>query len=393
MVIPIICGSVLVNEMYRRSIEIILSNQHPSGAYIASPAFPNYHYCWLRDGSYIAYAMDLVGEKKSAEAFFRWVGATIQRYAHKVDLIDAKIKAGKKIEPSDVLNTRFTLDGYEESQESGWGNFQIDGYGTWLWALSEHVRLTGDKALIHDLSKAVDITMRYLSQVWMLPNYDCWEEHPEFLHPYSLATIYGGASAVSRMVSEGLLDRSSIDAGDLAQKVKDFIDKHAIFDGILVKHIQPAAGKEGAMPVKESSVDASLMGLFVPYEVFPLDSSVALATMQAIETDLHRKKGGVYRYKADVYYGGGEWILLSAWLGWIEVCQGNIDRAVDLLNWIKNCADQNGNLPEQVNDHCLAPEEKQPWIDRWGPVATPLLWSHAMTLILENKIDEYNIKR
>jgi hypothetical protein len=24
-----------------------------------------------------------------------------------------------------------------------------------------------------------------------------------------------------------------------------------------------------------------------------------------------------------------------------------------------------------------------PWVRRWGPVATPLLWSHAMQLIAE----------
>jgi hypothetical protein len=24
-----------------------------------------------------------------------------------------------------------------------------------------------------------------------------------------------------------------------------------------------------------------------------------------------------------------------------------------------------------------------PWLERWGPVATPLLWSHAMYLIAE----------
>ena len=25
----------------------------------------------------------------------------------------------------------------------------------------------------------------------------------------------------------------------------------------------------------------------------------------------------------------------------------------------------------------------QPWVRRWGPAATPLLWSHAMYLIAE----------
>ena len=38
-------------DYYHRSIEVILQNQHSSGAYIASPAFSNYHYCWLREAA------------------------------------------------------------------------------------------------------------------------------------------------------------------------------------------------------------------------------------------------------------------------------------------------------------------------------------------------------
>nr|MBI2904378.1 glycoside hydrolase [Chloroflexota bacterium] len=46
-----------MTDLYRQSIEIILRNQTASGAYLASPNFPTYHYCWFRDGSFIAYAM------------------------------------------------------------------------------------------------------------------------------------------------------------------------------------------------------------------------------------------------------------------------------------------------------------------------------------------------
>jgi GH15 family glucan-1,4-alpha-glucosidase len=41
-----------------------------------------------------------------------------------------------------------------------------------------------------------------------------------------------------------------------------------------------------------------------------------------------------------------------------------------------------GRLPEQVSDHLLSPDLEPVWIERWGPVAAPLLWSHAMFLTL-----------
>ncbi len=56
-----------------RSIEIIYDGQSDTGAYLASPNFETYHYSWFRDGAFIAYAMDKVGESKSAERFHTWV--------------------------------------------------------------------------------------------------------------------------------------------------------------------------------------------------------------------------------------------------------------------------------------------------------------------------------
>jgi GH15 family glucan-1,4-alpha-glucosidase len=94
----------------------------------------------------------------------------------------------------------------------------------------------------------------------------------------------------------------------------------------------------------------------------------------------------VHRYLADTYYGGGEWLLLSAWLGWYYAEQGQREKAVSLLRWIEAQADDEGNLPEQVSTHVLAPQCLATWKARWGPIASPLLWSHAMYLILRRAL-------
>ena len=87
--------------------------------------------------------------------------------------------------------------------------------------------------------------------------------------------------------------------------------------------------------------------------------------------------GGVHRHLDDGYYGGGEWLLLVALLGLAEP-----DRADDCLDWIAAHATEDGELPEQSRDYLLHAEQLQPWIERWGPPACPLLWSHAMFLTL-----------
>jgi GH15 family glucan-1,4-alpha-glucosidase len=375
-------------DLYHRSIEVILQNQHSSGAYIASPAFPNYHYCWLRDGSFIAHAMDRVGEYQSSEAFFRWVDRAINKYSYKVDKLEDQIKNAPFTGERSILHTRYTLDGEEESSDSTWGNFQIDGYGTWLWALAAHVQMTKNYALLSEFSTSINTTIRYLRAAWQLPNYDCWEEHPEFLHPYSLSAVYGGLNAVAALISSGHLKECTFPVEAYAREVKDFLSRAAISDQRIVKHVWPASQKQAARPVKKSGVDASLLGFAIPYAVFPLDDKVIVETMDAIEKELHRPNGGVYRYREDVYYGGGEWILLTAWLGWYYAKNNEPQRAQRLLAWIEDCADARGNLPEQVNNHLLAPSEYQSWVERWGPVATPLLWSHAMYLILSEELKQ-----
>jgi GH15 family glucan-1,4-alpha-glucosidase len=376
-------------DLYRHSIEVILQNQHSSGAYIASPVFSNYHYCWLRDGSFIAHAMDRVGEFQSAEAFFYWVDRTIDKYSYKLDALETQIKNDPAhLEPY-ILHTRFTLEGEEESADSQWGNFQIDGYGTWLWALASHIRLTGNDALLSEFSNSIKATIRYLKATWQLPNYDCWEEHPEYLHPYSLTAVYGGLRAIADLMVERNPATHSIFVEDFAAEVKDFLRKFAVKDDKFVKHVWPPTFKQLARPVIKSGVDSSLLGLAVPYQVFDLDDPILQNTIQMIEKELHRPSGGVYRYKEDVYYGGGEWLLLSAWLGWFYAESGDTSKAQTLLAWIEANADSAGNMPEQVSAHPLAPRELQPWVDKWGPVASPLLWSHAMYLILAEEIHQH----
>jgi len=357
-------------DLWQRSIDIIAANQSSSGAWVASPSFPVYRYSWLRDGSFIAHAMDRVGEHASAAAFFRWAARTITRHAGKVERVESKLCAGLALDESDYLHTRFTLAG--EEAEGDWGNFQLDGYGTWLWALSEHLRRTGDAALLADVTPAVDLTVRYVSALWRVPNYDCWEEHPAYLHPYTLAAIYAGLRAAA-----GLPIAGAARAAAVAGEVRRFLLDHAVHEGRLVKSLDPTTLRPALR-----EVDASLMGTIVPYRLLAPGDPIARATLAAIERDLHRPRGGVYRYLADTYYGGGEWVLLAAWLGWCYAEAGDVARAAELRRWVEAQADAQGHLPEQVAEHALAPGYVAEWESRWGAIARPLLWSHAMYLIL-----------
>jgi GH15 family glucan-1,4-alpha-glucosidase len=272
------------------------------------------------------------------------------------------LERGETPAECDYLPTRFTTSG--ELGTEAWGDFQLDGYGAWLWGVAMHTQQV-DGDVWKSLRPAVEMTVRYLGALWQSPNYDCWEENRQHVHTATLAAVYGGLRAVQN------LDAALVPTG-LPEKIRAFALRECVAqDGHFVKFIG------------DEAVDASLLWVALPYGLVDLHDEPFAKTLAKIERDLHYPGGGVYRYQADVYFGGGEWLLLTAWLAWVYVKLNRIDDARPLMRWIEAQAMPTGEFPEQVADHLLHPGHYDEWVQKWGTTACPLLWSHAMYLILE----------
>lgn len=347
-----------MTDLFQRSINIILQNQSPTGAYPASPNFPNYRYCWFRDGAFIAHAMDLAGEIESAHRFHHWAASVVNRRADTVKRAIYKAHRNEQLGPEDILDTRYTVEG--EAGDDDWPNFQLDGPGTWLWSLDQH-RQISERPLPDEWLKAADLVSDYLSALWRRPCFDCWEEFPENVHVYTVASIFAGLQAHASL--------SDKNHARTLETIKQFLLEEGVSQGHFVKYL----GTE--------QVDGSLLGLTVPYRVVGPDDPVMRATVSQIETTL-RQGGGVHRYPADTYYGGGEWVLLTAWLGWYYTKAGEFDKATGAQKWVEEMVDDKGHLPEQIPATLNELSSYEPWRQRWGDIASPLLWSHAQYIIL-----------
>ena len=354
-----------MSDLFQHSIQVILEGQADSGAYIACPSMPDYAYCWFRDGTFIARAMDLAGQPESARRFHDWAAAVICEREAIVERALEKAARGEPLSESDYLHTRYTLDGQEGEDE--WPNFQLDGFGTWLWGMIEHLRQGGDTRFPPIWGQAAELVARYLAGLWRWPNYDCWEEFGDRVHPHTLAALYAGLRSYASFTGRTQYAR-------VAKQIRGHILQHGVRDGHFVKYIGTDA------------VDASLLGIAVPYGVVPPDDPRFQATLARIEADLRQEGGGLHRYARDTYYGGGEWLLLTAWLGWVYAEIGQPERAEELRAWVAAQATDSGDLPEQVPVHLNDPPYLEWWIERRGPIATPLLWSHAMLLILDVRL-------
>lgn len=204
-----------------------------------------------------------------------------------------------------------------ERDRTEWPRCQHDGWGLWLWALREHAVRHGGGVRWRSAAAA---TTAHLERVREEACIDWWEER-RGVHAATLACIAAGLG----------------DSLDLS----------------------------GA----EERLDASLLVLpFLGFESVDV-------------TPLVSPGGGVHRHLDDVYYGGGEWLLLTAMLGLAEPERGD-----ERLEWVVAHATSEGGLPEQAQDHLLHPAELESWVARWGPPASPLLWSHAMCLALDHTL-------
>jgi isomaltose glucohydrolase len=229
------------------------------------------------------------------------------------------------------FESRYTLEG--ERDTSDWPHVQHDGWGLWLWAVAEHCgRHDVDRTRWGDAAEA---TCDFLEREWRTPCTDWWEERVG-LHRATLACVEAGLGAW---------------------------------------------GIEGVdVSLGESRLDASQLCLVWPFSRTDQDTA-------PIRDGLLSPGGGLHRHPDDEYYGGGEWLLLTALLGLAELEEGDEDAARTRLEWVAAHAEPDGSLPEQVQEHLLRPDRYDYWVEKWGPPPSPLLWSHAMFIDLALELE------
>jgi isomaltose glucohydrolase len=355
------------------SLEIIAAGQVASGAFLAGPTFSQYRYSWLRDGSFIAEALDLAGAHERSARFHHWVARIVSASAEGLDRARATARRGSVPHETDYLHCRYTADG--ATADGDWPTFQLDGPGIWLWGLGRHVELAG--SIDGELSSAAAIVARYLADLWPIPCADAWEEFEDQVHTSTLAAIAAGLRAASSMWSELAADKS-------IKQARAAIDAR----------LSEGTGALTKWP-GNPEVDGSLLWLAAPYEYLAPEHHRFAATLARIEAELISDGVGVHRYRSDTFYGGGAWPVLSSAYGRVLLRRdgpGDIDHARRILHWIEAQANEAGALPEQVAEHALAPHRLDEWRDRWGESANPLLWSHAAYLALRIELEQHQAR-
>ncbi len=349
-----------MNLLYQRSLQFLMDNQAKTGAIIACPDFETYRYAWFRDGSFCAHALAQAGLIENAARFHQWASRVVLRYQKKIEMCIQAVRENTLPDAEMCFHSRFTTQG--EEVPGHWGHHQLDGLGTWLWSMKEFQQISSEKTLPVEWQQAAVLVKDYLMAMWSFPCSDSWEENETLLHTYTLGAVYGGLMGYAAMLDDA-------ETAQAAARIRDYIYQHCVYQGAFMKSI--------GLP----EVDANLIGLYIPYRVVEWENPIFQETLQKIIADLATPIG-LHRYRKDVYYGGGEWILLTAWLGWAYAQAGEYEKARTIAGWVEAQAEPDGALAEQVPHAIYDPVGYEYWCKRWGPIASPLLWTHAKYILL-----------
>ncbi len=347
-------------ELVSVSVEHILANQEPNGAIIASRDFATYHYCWLRDGSFIAYALDRAGQHDAARRFHRWAASAIAGIADVIDDAIVRVERGEELVLDHMPPARFALDGTVVVDD--WPNFQIDGYGTWLWALEHHLVEAGVTQIPEELSEAIRRTARYVNALALTNCFDVWEENGHARHGSTLACVFAGLMSASRLLREPEYQLRAEEVRLAASARSERLGRFA-------------------KSTASDAVDSSLLWLAVPFGLVAPEDPRFTATVRAIEDELEFE-GGLRRYAADTFYGSGAWPVLTASLGWHYAALGDLTNALRCHRWVIDHIDAAGRLAEQFGGERRDPGHHAEWVKQWGAPAADLTWSQAMNVVL-----------
>ena len=133
--------------------------------------------------------------------------------------------------------------------------------------------------------------------------------------------------------------------------------------------------------ISDYNLDASLLGLVWPFEIFPPDDQRIINTVNMIEKNLV-ENGGLHRFQFDYFdsegsawEGGGAWPVLNFWLSIYWVLRKNRKKALKYYFWVlKRIKKFDYFIPEQI-------------FEDFRVGIYPLAWSHAMFIIASHYLN------
>ncbi|MBP7415008.1 MAG: glycoside hydrolase family 15 protein, partial [Pyrinomonadaceae bacterium] len=365
-------------RFYKRSLLMIRTQIDHDGAIIAANdsdvserATDNYSYSWMRDGSFVANALDCAGYPEISRKYFDFC----ERCMH----------------PNGYFFQKYNADGtLGSSWHPRWDNYrkvpmvpiQEDETALVLWALWRHFEKGRDVEFVRKLYGSMIVPCaNFLEQFrdaetkLPKPSWNLWEDRLG-VHTFTCATVVAGLRAAANFAG---LFNDAYEAAKYSKAADEIVEAmrthlYSAEHGRFLRSLQTNGG-DSLTP--DATVDASLFAVFY-FDCFASDDPMVTGTMQAINDNLlvTTEFGGVARFENDGYMRvsedvtGNPWFICTLWLAeyYIAIAKTTDDLkpALDILEWTAKRALPSGVLAEQIDPLTGEPVS-----------VSPLTWSHS----------------
>ncbi|MBI3947353.1 MAG: hypothetical protein HY321_15625 [Armatimonadetes bacterium] len=350
-----------LRRLYRRSLLVNkLLQDRTYGAIIAGPSVaPDYRYCWVRDGTFAAWAFDLAGYHDEAARFYQWCART------------------------QMAEGLWYQNHYTDGRRH-WPGIQVDQVGTAIWGIRQHVARTGDLRFLAEMWPVAHRAAEYIlsrldvSTGLVYSEQDLWEETAGCLAYTNAACQAGLRDAASLADEVGVLSdgrRFQQAADHLLAAMRQQLIREGAYVGAR-EPLQPSRGRH------DYRVDLSLAGLAAPFAVVDPRAPEMARAVERIEQVAGYPEGGVGRYAGDLFMGGNPWPLGALWLCLYYVGAGQWPPPHNHLEWCLRHATPRGFLAEQQDRRTGAPLS-----------AVPLAWAHAWLIAVAHALDDRGLLR
>ncbi|HSX38464.1 MAG TPA: glycoside hydrolase family 15 protein [Chlamydiales bacterium] len=352
-------------RLYRRSLLICRTQMNQCGSIIAANDSDSIHfnrdtysYVWPRDGALIANALDAAGYDCSN--FYRFCAKIVEKEGYFLH----------KYSPSGFLGSSWHPWLHDKKAQLP---IQEDGTALVVWALWNHYQKFKDVDLIRTLytsliKKCADFMMNYrdVKTGLPLPSFDLWEER-QGVFTFTASAVFAGLMAASHFANAFGEVSLAQEYEEGAQKVRNAMDEYLYLPK--EKRFARMVHFSGDDIEMDPTIDASLCAIFA-FDVYKIDDAKVKDTMSQVFETLS-VAGGIIRYENDLYYkrenaSSNPWFVTTLWKAQYEIRRGNIQNAIEILEWIAERALKSGCLAEQIDPDTLEPIS-----------VCPLTWSHG----------------
>jgi GH15 family glucan-1,4-alpha-glucosidase len=334
--------------LYKQSTAVLKMAQcrepgKPYGQILASMPPGQWNICWPRDASYSMVALVKSGHLEEAKACLEFM----------LNAPNGKFNGANYVGKDYKISVcRYYGNGDEESDLNQSGpNLEWDDFGLFLWAFSEYVQASKDKAFLkkyYPVAKELiaDVLVHLMEpEGYLKPDSSIWERHwePEKgvdgkkHFAYSTINAYNGLTQFAN-ISPDKKDKKYYLAK--ADAIKAGFLKNFIVDNVIVVNLEDKA--KGANSYMDASViEAVNFGM--------VDKKVAAATLAALEKYLKMEKSpGFFRNDDNTWYDLQEWIVVDLRIAVAYYMMGNKDRAYEIVRWIVDNAKANFYLVPEL---------------------------------------------